>query len=185
MDLPKTKGELYDIYYLKEDLIKLCKAHHLPITGSKANLLEYICNHIENKPVNGVKVKKKKNDFEPSPEKIIDENYSNNEIHRAFFKKTIGDKFKFNVQFIHWIEKNKGKKTYKDAIEAYHQILLDKQSGKKTTIGKQFKYNQYTRDFFTDNPTLSRDECIKCWNYKKKQRGNHHYEKDDLKILGK
>ncbi|MDR1345565.1 MAG: SAP domain-containing protein [Bacteroidales bacterium] len=184
MDLPKTKEELCGKYYLKEDLIKLCKAHHLPTTGSKADLLGYICNYIENKPINRVKAKNKKNDFEPSPEKIIDAHYSNNEIHRAFFKKTIGDKFKFNVQFINWMEENKDKKTYKDAIEAYNQILSDKKSGKKTTIGKQFEYNQYTRDFFADNPTLSRENCVKCWNYKKKQFGNHNYEKEDLMILG-
>jgi hypothetical protein len=185
MDLPKTKEELYGTYYLKEDLIKLCKKYNLPSTGSKENLLEYICNLIENKFVNKVKVKTKiKNiSFEPSPEKMIDENYSNNEIHRAFFKKIIGDNFKFNVQFMNWMKNNKGKKTYRDAIEMYNKILLDKKSGKKTKIGKQFEYNQYTRDFFENNPELSRKDCIKCWNYKKKQIGNHKYEKDDLKIL--
>ena len=82
-----------------------------------------------------------------------------------------------------WMEENKGKKTYKDAIAQYNQILLDKKSGKKTNIGKQFEYNQYTRDFFENNPKLSRENCIKCWNYKKKQIGNHKYEKEDLKIL--
>jgi uncharacterized protein (DUF433 family) len=54
---------------------------------------------------------------------------------------------------------------------------LDKKYGKKIIIGKQFEYNQYTRDFFEDNPKLSREDCIKCWNYKKKQIGNHKYEK--------
>jgi hypothetical protein len=41
------------------------------------------------------------------------------------------------------MEENKGKKTYKDAIEKYNEILLDKRSGKKTKTGKQFEYNQY------------------------------------------
>ena len=82
-----------------------------------------------------------------------------------------------------WMDKNKGKKTYKEAIEMYIKILLEKK-GEKTKIDKQFKYNQYTRDFFENNPELSREDCIKCWNYKKKQKGKHKYEKDDLKILG-
>jgi hypothetical protein len=60
---------------------------------------------------------------------------------------------------------------------------LDKKSGKKIKIGKQFEYNQYTRDFFENNPSLSREDCIKCWNYKKNQIGNHKYKKDDLMIL--
>jgi hypothetical protein len=185
MDLPKSKEELYDTYFLKEDLLKLCKKYNLPTNGSKENLLEYIRNFIENEPIKKIKVKQKimNNGFEPSLEKIIDENYSNNEIHRAFFIKTIGGHFKFNVLFMNWMEEHKGKKTYKDAIEKYNKILLDKKHGKKTEIGKQFEYNQYTRDFFEDNPELSREECIKCWNYKKEQKGKHKYEKQDVKIL--
>jgi hypothetical protein len=46
MDLPKTKEELYGAYYLKEDLVKLCKQYNLPTACSKENLLEYICNFI-------------------------------------------------------------------------------------------------------------------------------------------
>ena len=183
--LPKSKKELYETYFLKEDLIKLCKEYNLPTNGSKDNLLEYIGNYIENKPVKKLKNKTKitNNSFEPSLEKIIDENYSNNEIHRVFFIKTIGKHFKFNVMFMKWMDKNKGKKTYKEAIEMYIKILLEKK-GEKTKIGKQFKYNQYIRDFFENNPELSREDCIKCWNYKKKQKGKHKYEKNDLKILG-
>ena len=187
MDLPKTQEELYGTYYLKNDLINICKKYGLPTSGSKENLLEYICNFIENKPIKKIKIKQKisNNGFEPLLEKIIDKNYSNNEIHRAFFKKTIGEHFKFNIQFMNWLEDNKGKKTYKEAIQTYNKILLDRKTGKKTIIGKQFEYNQYTRDFFEDNPKLNKKDCIKCWNYKKKQIGKHKYEKKDLGILDK
>jgi adenine-specific DNA-methyltransferase len=63
------------------------------------------------------------------------------------------------------MEENKGKKTYKGAIEIYNKIIMDKKSGKKIEIGRQFEYNQYTRDFFEDNPESSREGCIKCWKY--------------------
>jgi hypothetical protein len=185
MDLPKTKEELYGTYYLKSDLIMLCKKNGLPTSGSKENLLEYICSFIENKSF--VKVTAKRNtadnNFEPGLNKTIDENYSNNEVHRAFFKKVLGEHFKFNVRFMNWMEEHKGKKNYEDAIKMYNQIASEKKSGKKTIIGKQFEYNQYTRDFFVDNPRLSKDDCIKCWNYKKMQIGNHSYEKKDLIAL--
>jgi hypothetical protein len=185
MNLPKTKEELYGTYYLKNDLVNLCKEYGLPTSGSKENLLEYICNFIQNKSAKKIKAKQKivNNDFEPSLDKIIDIHYSNNETHRIFFKENIGEHFKFNVQFMNWMDENKGKKNYQDAIEMYNKILLDKKYGKKTIIGKQFEYNQYTRDFFADNPKLSREDCIKCWNYKKQQIGKHKYEKEDLKIL--
>ena len=154
MNLPKTKEELYGTYYLKIELVKLCKKFGLPTSGSKENLLEYISNYIENKSIKNksiVKItgkqKNANNNFEPSLEKIIDINYSNNEVHRSFFKNVIGEYFKYNVQFMNWIEKNKGKKTYQEAIKIYNRILLDKKSGKKNIIGKQFEYNQYTRDF--------------------------------------
>ena len=187
LNLPKSKEELYSTYYLKNDLVNICKKYNLPTIGSKGNLLKNISNFIENKSIKKVKIKKIKmdNDFEPSLEKIINENYCNNEIHRAFFIKTIGGQFKFNVTFMNWMAKNKGKKSYRDAIEEYNKILLDKKNGKKVKIGKQFEYNQYTRDFFNENTNLSREDCIKCWNYKKKQMGNHKYEKEDLKILKK
>ena len=185
MELPKTTEELFGAYYLKNDLASLCAQYGLPKTGSKEDLLKYISDYIEKKPVKKIETKHQttNNNFMPSLDKIIDENYSNNEIHRAFFEKVIGARFKFNVQFMNWMKANKGIKKYSDAVEIYDEILRDKKSGKKTIIGKQFEYNQYTRDFFADNPKLSRDDCIKCWNYKKKQIGKHVYQKTDLEIL--
>ena len=186
IELPKTKEELYNTYHLKKDLVTICKKYNLPTSGYKENLLQYICDFIENKPINKINHKKRKNNnFEPILEKIIDENYTNNEIHRAFFKKVIGEKFKYNVPFCQWMIENKGKETYNNAIEVYNNIMLEKKSGKKFEIGKQFQYNQYTRDFFANNPKLSKADCIKCWHYKKEQFGQHKYEEEDLIALKK
>ncbi|MDR1347165.1 MAG: SAP domain-containing protein, partial [Prevotellaceae bacterium] len=65
MDLPETKEELYSAYFLKEDLVKLCRKYNLPVTGSKENLLENICNFMENKPITKRAAKKNSN-FVPS-----------------------------------------------------------------------------------------------------------------------
>ncbi|MDR1198483.1 MAG: SAP domain-containing protein [Prevotellaceae bacterium] len=182
MKLSKTKEDLYNAYFLKEELAELCRKYNLPATGSKENLLENICNFIENRPVTKRTAKKNSN-FVPSLDAIIDVNYRNNETHRAFFKSVIGEHFKFNVPLINWLNENKGEKTYREAIEIYNQIAADKKAGKKFSIGKQFEYNQYTRDFFRDNKGLTKEDCIKCWNYKKTQTGSHKYGKEDLKIL--
>ena len=69
-----------------------------------------------------------------------------------------------------------------DAINAYYQILEEKKKG-KTTIGKQFEYNTYIRDFFEDNQGRSLDEAITCWKYKKSLQGHNRYEKSDLVAL--
>jgi hypothetical protein len=185
-NLPKDTAELYNTYYLKSELQQICKKYNLPANGSKEELLHAISRFIGNKPVEIARKKPyiKSSGFIPALDALIDENYSNNEIHRAFFKAQIGAQFKFNVSFMNWMDEYRGIKTYQDAIDMYHQILAEKKSGKKSVIGKQFEYNQYTRDFFASNPTLSKSDCIKCWNYKKQQTGKHAYEAGDLRALG-
>ena len=84
---------------------------------------------------------------------------------------------------MNWMKENRGKRTYQEAINKWKEINEDIKNGKKYSIGKQFEYNQYTRDFFTFNPERTREECIKCWNYKKQKLGKHSYEKTDLDIL--
>jgi hypothetical protein len=132
MELPKAREELFNTYYLKEELTALCKEHHLPAHGSKQNLLENLGNFIDHRPIVKMKIASKvhSNDFVPALEKTIDIHYSNNETHRAFFKKVIGEHFKYNTAFMNWMEEHKGKATYKKAIKMYNQILLDKKRKK-------------------------------------------------------
>lgn len=185
MILPATSKEFLSRYWLKEDLLKICKEYNLPKTGSKQDLLNYITCYIDNKPV----IKKenqriKKCIFkELSVDMIIENDYSNDENHRHFFSAQIGDNFKFNVRFMNWIKENKGKKTYQQAIEEWKRIFEEKKNGYKSVIGHQFEYNRYTRDFFEKNKGRTNEECIKCWNYKKTKPGLHIYEDADLTIL--
>lgn len=53
----------------------------------------------------------------------------------------------------------------------------------KATIGKQFEYNTYIRDFFADNKEKTLEDAIKCWNYKKRLQGSNRYERSDLTAL--
>ena len=109
----------------------------------------------------------------------LGENFKCSEDKREFFKNEIGNSFKFNVKFQKWLKANPDK-TYRDAIDAYHEIQNSKE---KTEIGKQFQYNQYIRDFFEDNNEKSLEDAIACWKYKKNLKGNNKYEKSDLEIL--
>jgi hypothetical protein len=53
----------------------------------------------------------------------------------------------------------------------------------KYPLKPQFAYNQYTRDFFADNPWKTRQDGIKCWNTKKTKIPNPKYERTDLSFL--
>lgn len=185
MILPSTAKEFLDRYWLKEELVKICKELSLPASGSKEDLLEHICCFIEKRPIAVKKreIKKRSTIQEIKPDMLIDENYSNDENHRRFFLSQIGRAFKYNVQFMNWMKENKGKKTYAEAVAEWKRICELKRKGVKNPIGRQFEYNQYTRDFFAHNKGLTQEDCRKCWEHKKKKSGPRRYEDSDLTVL--
>ncbi|MDR0860714.1 MAG: DUF6434 domain-containing protein [Candidatus Peribacteria bacterium] len=83
---------------------------------------------------------------------IIPSDYTNSELQRAFFKQHIGKQFKFNTQFMERMQEHKGKKTYQEAITEWERLHQERKNGVKYPLKPQFAYNQYTRDFFADNP---------------------------------
>ncbi len=170
-------------YYLKEELVDFCRKNSLPTSGGKEEITERIACFLDNgkvlKPIS--RARKVVDVGEISEDTTIESGFVCSEKHRAFFKEKIGKSFSFNVMFQRWLKENSGK-TYKDAIEAYFQILEEKKSI-RTKIDKQFEYNTYIRDFFDDNKGRSLEEAINCWKYKKSLPGHNRYEKSDLEIL--
>lgn len=172
-----------EFYYLKEELVDFCRKNNLPTSGGKVEITDRIAWYLDTGKIPNIKIVKK---HTPVITQIntnieIEPNFVCSERHRAFFKEQIGDSFSFNVAFQKWLKSNSGK-TYKDAITAYYQILANKKS-ESTTIDKQFEYNTYIRDFFTDNKGKSLEEAIKCWKYKKQLQGHNRYEIADLVAL--
>ena len=53
----------------------------------------------------------------------------------------------------------------------------------KGEIEKQFEYNTYIRDFFAANKDKTLGQAIKCWKFKKSQKGHNKYEDSDLAVL--
>ena len=170
-----------DHYYLKEELILFCRQNGLRTSGGKDVLTNRVAHYLDT----GEELTEK---AIPRPKKqtgiiteatVIVMNVSFSEELRTFFERTVGSNFSFNVAFQKWLRSNAGK-SYGDAVDAYRSISKEK---KRTVIEKQFKYNTYIRDFFDDNQGMKLADAIICWNYKKSQRGNNRYEKDDLKAL--
>lgn len=168
-------------YYLKEELVEFCRNENLSTVGSKLELSDRIGYFLDTGEKKKLAFKKKvKTDIGTiTEESKIEDNFVCSEKHREFFKKKIGDSFFFPIVFQKWLKENTGK-TYKDAINIFHQILKEK---KKTSIDKQFEYNIYIRDFFANNKGKSLKEAIECWKYKKGQQGHNQYEKSDLIAL--
>lgn len=172
-----------DFYYLKEELVDFCRKNGLPASGGKIELADRIACFLDTGEIPSISPAKRRAaiTFEIHEDTKIESDFVCSEKHRAFFKKQIGSSFSFNVAFQKWLKSNAGK-TYQDAIAAYYQILEEKKKG-RTEIDKQFEYNTYIRDFFADNPGKSLEEAIRCWRYKKQQRGHSRYGKSDLSAL--
>ena len=183
LDVTLDGNTFRNYYYLKEELVDFCRKNSLPTSGGKEEIAERIACFLDNgkvlKPIS--RARKVVDVGEISEDTIIESGFVCSEKHRAFFKEKIGKSFSFNVMFQRWLKENSGK-TYKDAIEAYFQILEEKKSI-RTKIDKQFEYNTYIRDFFDDNKGRSLEEAINCWKYKKSLPGHNRYEKSDLVIL--
>ena len=175
--------EFLEYYYLKEELVYFCRENGLPASGGKTELMERIAYFLDTGKVLAAKtVRTQKHKISTiTRDSIIESDFVCSELHRAFFKREIGESFSFNVAFQKWLKSNAGK-TYADAIVAYNEIKNTKKPGKKD-IGSQFEYNTYVRDFFEDNKGASLEDAIKCWKYKKSIKGHNKYERTDLKAL--
>lgn len=175
--------EFLEYYYLKEELVYFCRENGLPASGGKTELTERIAYFLDTGKVLAAKtVRTQKHKISTiTRDSIIESDFVCSELHRAFFKREIGESFSFNVAFQKWLKSNAGK-TYADAIVAYNEIKNTKKPGKKD-IGSQFEYNTYVRDFFEDNKGASLEDAIKCWKYKKSIKGQNKYERTDLKAL--
>ena len=172
-------------YWLKKELVDFCRENEIPAIGSKSEITDRIAYYLDTgKVLSASRTKRVSAKVASlSLDSLIEDDIVCSEVHRAFFKEQIGEKFSFNVAFQKWLKANAGK-TYREAVEAYYSILEEKKKG-RTAIDKQFEYNTYIRDFFDDNKGLSLDDAIKCWKYKKSLPGHNRYERSDLTVLKK
>jgi len=131
--LKESKGRIYDLH----------------IIVPKETLWEIIYNSIK-RSIRIFKRKLNKNIFEPSLEKIIDEDFSDDRIHKMFFKNVIGKHFRFNGKFFEYMENNKGILTYKDAVEHFNLMYkiktIEKKALKKLKEKRKYNLRQYLED---------------------------------------
>ncbi|WEZ06924.1 DUF6434 domain-containing protein [Priestia flexa] len=178
----KTK-EFLSYYWLKKELQGFCHDHHIPRSGSKAELTEQIHLFLQTgeikRPVhkktgapNGKKLE------ELSLDTVITKHHRCSQSVRTFFK-TIIPNFHFSTYIQNYFKQNSGK-TYRDVVTAwYEEESRKKDPSYQREIGAQFEYNQFTRDFFADptNKGKSRADAIAAWRAVKEQPGARTYKR--------
>lgn len=183
---PLTKSisleDFQNYYWLKAELQIFCREYDLPASGSKIEVSGRISHYLTTGKVlknsSHQKVSKASlSNKDLSLQTIITENHRCSEDVRAFFKEKIGENFRFTVALQKFFKENIGK-TYEDAITFwYEENERKKDPTYKTTIGTQFEYNRFTRDFFEDpnNKGKSKADVIAAWNEIKVKPGSNAY----------
>ena len=197
MERPKFEdiqsGEEFNRWYwLKEEMIEICRRSALPTKGRKFDLRDRIVFALDNdgalKPE--PKKKKTKSDFNWSRSKlqldtVITDNISFGPNFRGFMKKQIGNKFSCHGDFMAWVRSNEGK-TLLDAVEKWKALEARKKDPEfKRDIADNNMYNQYIRDFVSSNPGYTLEKVRSIWLKKRSmptQGGFVRYEASDLKL---
>ena len=191
----KSGAEFNNWYWLKEEMVEICKRCNLPYTGRKFDLRDRIMFALDN---NGkiqpkqktVKIKSKFNwaKSELTLATKITDNVSFGPNLRRFMNGQIGNNFSCHSDFMDWVKANAGK-TLGDAIDEYHQLEKRKENPDfERKIADNNMFNQYTRDFMKDNPDANLKDVRKFWSLKKQKPtkdGFVRYAKSDLELKEK
>ena len=179
-------------YWLKHELVAICKLMNLPIKGNKFELRDRIMNAIDHgealRPTSPSKKTSSMNWAKAtlSVETRITDTVSFGPNFRRFMKSQIGDKFVCNAEFMAWVKSNVGA-SLADAIDHWHALEARKENaGFRKEIAPSNMYNQYTRDFIDDNPGTTIKEARACWMVKKERPtddGVVRYDSSDLQFL--
>ena len=188
----KSGAELRRWYWRKDELIEHARRLKLKTTSGKFVILDRIAHFLDtgNTELPGDKSVRPTSDFDWHKENLTDQtiitdSYKNSQNVRRYFKSRIGEGFKFNIAFMEWMKANVGL-TLKDACLAYAENQrASKSPGFVTRIKDHNQFNQYTRDFLEDNPTLRMDDVRRIWALKIKlpsETGRHVYDRSDLSL---
>lgn len=180
-------------YWLKAELVEICKSIDLPYSGGKFELRDRIAFALDHPGEEVPKREKKKSSSKfnwakenLALETIITDNISFGPNFRKFMKSQVGDHFYCHSDFMDWARVNSGK-TLGDAVKEWERLENRKLNPDfKRVIRPHNMFNQYLRDFFEATEGLKLKDAKKCWAGKKAQKsadGVVKFEKGDLHFL--
>ncbi len=160
-------------YWLKAELVEICKLRGLPTSGRKAELTKRIADSIDRKDaVPDTTARKPTSRFNwaretLTPTTVITDSVSFGPNFRRFMTGQIGKPFVCHGDFMAWVRAHPGK-TLADAIAQWHALERRKQDPSfRREIASGNMYNQYVRDFTDAHPGSSIAEARTCWLKKK------------------
>lgn len=168
---PKLDSKAFGKWYWEvKELAAFLREQGLPSSGLKADLTQRVSEFLRTGRVaerratsgKGARDSAIPGGLKPSTPVM---NYNNDAVTRSFFQKHCGEGFRFNEYlrgFAKGIPEGEEGITYGDLVEGWKKAEKKRSEGKQE-IGKQFEYNQFTRDFFAANPGSSRSEMMEAW----------------------
>lgn len=188
----QTGAEFNRWYWLKTELVALCKAAGLPTTGRKFELrdrLMYALDH-DGKLAPSAPKPRPVSTFNWSkapltPDTVLTDNVSFGPNFRRFMKEEIGARFSCHGDFMDWVRAHPGK-TLREAVAAWHRLEERKRDPDfQRRIAASNMYNQYTRDFLADQPGKTPADARRYWLLKKvlpTADGVVRYAPEDLEL---
>lgn len=173
--------DLKAFYWLKTELVEMCRSRGLLTYGSKYELVERIGAYFrnsrrENTPQKKKPLLKQKDSELPILKSTLVKNYKNDAKTRAFFVKHIGNNFKFNVYLRQFRNSNNiiPSLTYGDLITGW--LLYEAKKSSADIIPRQFEYNQFIKDYFLHETDSTLEKAIKAWTFIKSISGPNTYK---------
>ena len=189
----KTGAAFNQWYWLKREMVDICKQAGLPCHGSKFELRDRIMYALDHQGSVKPKVKTKKatSTFhwakaELTLDTVITNDVSFGPNFRGFMEAQTTRKFTCHSDFMDWVRANSGK-TLQDAILAWEAFENRKEDPAfRREIAEHNMYCQYVRDFLNDNPGQSFSHAKNHWNRKRQlpmKEGLVKYERSDLTLI--
>lgn len=169
-------------YWEKKELTNFCSKHKLSSSGSKLNVTNRIKLFLSTGKVELPDKVKRNQEFDSElkitlSSKVV--NFKCDSVTRKFFIKHIGNQFKFNEylrQFAKTLDLN-GSLSYKDLLDGWVASEEHKKNSKeKSKISEQFQFNQFQRDFYSNNQGKKRKEMLDAWKVVRSVSGPTTYE---------
>lgn len=173
-------SDLKNHYWLKSELIAYCKANQLATAGAKEEIMQRIeAFMIDGRRIKPLTIKAATRDSsQPIQLNTLVINYHNDAATREFFIRHTGKYFHFNSylrQFTNKVNISPDM-TYHDLIKGWVKAEATRNKPDyKTSIGKQFEYNQFIKDFFANEKNKSLADAIAAWKVVKTLAGDRTY----------